>query len=159
MNAPTRASSRALPPTLAFAAGLVFGVGLLVSQLTDPAKVLAFLDIAGVWDSSLLLTMGASIAPGLGAFAIARRRKSTLIGLPLHLPTATVIDRRLVVGGVLFGIGWGLTGICPGPGFVVLGTGSYQAALFVVAMVAGMALFDHAERRSQLRPTRQGARE
>jgi uncharacterized protein len=150
-------------PMLAFAAGLVFGVGLLVSGLTDPAKVLAFLDVAGAWDPALLLAMGAAAAVGLVAFEVARRRSSTLTGLPLRLPTATTIDRRLMLGGVLFGIGWGLAGICPGPSLVGIGTGSGDAALFAAAMVAGMACFDLFARRGasgrcNLKPGRASSR-
>ncbi len=141
----------------AFAAGLVFGLGIIVSALADPAQVLAFLDVAGAWNASLLFTMGASVAVGLVPFGFASRRDSTLLGRRLNLPTATVIDRRLVIGGVLFGIGWGLAGICPGPGIVVLGMGSTQAALFVVAMVLGMALFDRAERRASARTARRSS--
>jgi len=158
-NALTRLATRAMPAAHAFAAGLVFGLGIIVSALADPASVLAFLDVAGAWDPSLLFTMGASVAIGLVAFGFARRRASTLLGMRLHLPTATVIDRRLVVGGVLFGIGWGLAGICPGPGLVVLGTGSLPAALFVASMVAGMASFDRAERWSVARAADRATKE
>ncbi len=141
-----RLAAHALQPTLAFAAGLVFGLGLLVSRLADPAKVLAFLDVAGAWDPTLLLVMGAAVAVGLAAHALVRGRTQTLIGLPLQLPAAGRIDLRLVLGALLFGVGWGLSGLCPGPGFVMLGTGSLQAVLFVAALVAGIALFDHVER-------------
>lgn len=143
---PLRSVPSALQSALAFAAGLVFGIGLLVSRLADPATVQAFLDLGGAWDPTLLLVMAAAVGVGLVADRVVRGRSSSLIGLPLRLPTARAIDRRLVAGSTLFGIGWGLAGICPGPGLVLLGTGSGPAALFVAAMVAGMALFDRFDR-------------
>lgn len=143
---PLRSVPSALQSALAFAAGLVFGIGLLVSRLADPATVRAFLDLGGAWDPTLLLVMAAAVGVGLVADRVVRGRSSSLIGLPLRLPTARVIDRRLVAGSTLFGIGWGLAGVCPGPGLVLLGTGSGPAALFVAAMVAGMALFDRYDR-------------
>ena len=131
----------------AFVAGLVFGIGLIISEMYSPAKVLGFLDVAGKWDPSLLVVMGGAVAVGLVAFAIAGRRKTTLIGTPMHMPQARDIDLRLVLGSVVFGIGWGLAGFCPGPAVVALGTGHVKAFLFVVAMVAGMGIFELIERR------------
>ena len=139
---------------LALAAGLVFGVGLILSGMTDPAKVLGFLDLAGRWDPSLALVMGAAVAVGTLAFAFAARRGTTLLGAPLHLPPTRPIDARLVAGSVLFGIGWGLVGFCPGPALVALGMGQSKAWLFVAAMLAGMALFEAVER---LRASRRAA--
>jgi uncharacterized membrane protein YedE/YeeE len=133
---------RAALPAAAFVAGLVFGLGLLASGMADPAKVLGFLDLAGAWDPSLALVMGGAIAVGLPAFALARRRKASLLGAPMALPTARTIDPRLVVGGLLFGIGWGLAGFCPGPALVALGMGAGKAIVFVAAMLAGMGLFE-----------------
>ncbi|WP_413460299.1 DUF6691 family protein [Herbaspirillum huttiense] len=125
----------------ALAAGLLFGLGLIVSGMADPAKVLGFLDLAGQWDPSLALVMAGAIAIGMPAFALARRRSRSLLGAPMQLPTARGIDRRLVLGSVLFGFGWGLAGICPGPALVLLGMGSLKGLAFVLAMLAGMLLF------------------
>ena len=130
----------------AFFAGLVFGIGLLVSGMTDPGKVLGFLDLAGNWDPSLALVMVGAIAVGLVAFALAKQRALSLLGLPMQLPTARQIDRRLVLGSLTFGIGWGVAGICPGPALVLLGAGVPQGMVFVVAMLGGMAGFELLER-------------
>ncbi|MCM8613014.1 YeeE/YedE family protein [Accumulibacter sp.] len=134
--------------------GLVFGCGLIVSGMSNPAKVLAFLDLAGDWDPSLALVMAGAIAVGLPAFSVARRRQNSLRGKPLQMPTARQIDRRLLAGSALFGIGWGLAGICPGPALVLLGSGAVQGAVFVLAMLAGMAVFTAFERLSQAREGR-----
>lgn len=128
------------------AAGLLFGLGLIVSGMADPAKVLGFLDLAGHWDPSLALVMAGAIAIGMPAFALARRRSRSLLGAPMQLPTARGIDRRLVLGSLLFGVGWGLAGICPGPALVLLGMGSLKGLAFVLAMLAGMLLFAWIER-------------
>jgi len=128
-------------------AGLVFGLGLLLSGMADPAKVLGFLDLAGAWDPSLALVMVGAIAVGLPAFALARRRSQSLLGASMRLPTVRRIDRRLVGGSLLFGIGWGIAGFCPGPALVALGMGLAPALVFVAAMVAGMGLFETIERR------------
>lgn len=124
----------------AFGAGLVFGIGLIVAGMADPAKVLGFLDLAGNWDPSLAFVMGGAIAVGVPAFALARRRAASLLGRPMQLPDTRHVDRRLVGGNLLFGIGWGLAGICPGPALVLLGSGSAKGVLFVLAMLAGMLL-------------------
>jgi uncharacterized membrane protein YedE/YeeE len=129
----------------AFVAGLLFGMGLLVSGMANPAKVLGFLDLAGRWDPSLALVMVGAIAIGAIGFAIAGGRTTTLLGTPMLLPTARTIDRRLVFGGVLFGVGWGLAGFCPGPAVVALGAGHLKAIVFVAAMVAGMLVFEWIE--------------
>ncbi len=128
-------------------AGLVFGLGLIVSGMVDPAKVLGFLDLAGAWDPSLALVMGGAIAIGLPAFALAKRRSTSWLGAPLPMPASRTLDARLVLGSLMLGIGWGLAGFCPGPAIVALGMGSREALLFVAAMLAGMALFDVVERR------------
>lgn len=120
--------------------GLLFGFGLLLSGMTDPGKVQGFLDIAGHWDPSLALVMGGAIGVALLPFHHARARLKTWLGMPMQLPTARQIDRRLIVGSTLFGIGWGLAGICPGPGLVLLGLDLGHGALFVGAMLAGMGL-------------------
>ncbi len=131
--------------------GLVFGFGLIVSGMSNPAKVLGFLDLAGEWDPSLALVMAGAIAVGLLAFGIAGRRSTSLRGKPLQMPTARQIDRRLLAGSALFGIGWGLAGICPGPALVLLGTGAAKGFVFVLAMLAGMAIFTAFERLSRAR--------
>lgn len=122
-------------------AGLVFGLGLIVAGMANPAKVLGFLDIGGLWDPSLALVMAAAVAIATLGFAWAKKRKTSLLGQPLQLPTATRVDRRLMGGSMLFGIGWGLAGICPGPALVLLGAGIYKGVIFTAAMVAGMAIF------------------
>lgn len=132
-----------------FLAGLLFGLGLMLAGMTDPSKVLAFLDLAGAWDPSLALVMGGAIAVGVFAFALAKKRTATFLGGALHLPNSNDIDKRLLLGSLLFGAGWGLAGFCPGPAIVSLGAGQPKAAVFVLAMLAGMLLFELAERRSQ----------
>lgn len=127
---------------IAALSGLVFGIGLIASGMTNPTKVKGFLDLAGAWDPSLGLVMGGAIAVASGAFALARRRERSWTGQRMELPRATVIDARLLGGGVLFGVGWGLAGYCPGPALVALGGGSGSAALFVAAMLAGLVLHD-----------------
>jgi uncharacterized membrane protein YedE/YeeE len=129
-----------------FLVGLLFGVGLILSGMTDPGKVLGFLDLAGLWDPSLAFVMGGAIAVGLVAFSWAKRRTHTFLGGALKLPTATQIDRRLMVGSLVFGAGWGLAGFCPGPALVSMAGGQAMAALFVGAMLAGMGLFEGVER-------------
>lgn len=131
---------------VSFLVGLLFGTGLLVSGLANPAKVLAFLDLAGAWDPSLMLVMGGAVVVGLPFFALARRRRTSWLGAPLHLPAPRRIDPRLVVGSLVFGIGWGLAGFCPGPAVVALGLLNGKAAVFVAAMIAGMGLFELWER-------------
>ena len=130
-----------------FVVGLLFGLGLILAGMTDPSKVLGFLDLAGAWDPSLAFVMGGAILVGLGAFALAKKRTTSFLGGAMQLPSSNVIDRRLVIGSVLFGTGWGLAGFCPGPAIVSLGAGQSKAAVFVLAMVAGMALFEWAEHR------------
>jgi len=135
----------------AFVAGLVFGLGLIISGMANPAKVLGFLDLAGPWDPSLAFVMAGAVGVGLVAFALARRRRVSALGAPLKLPTARAIDGRLVGGSLLFGIGWGLAGFCPGPALVALGLGQGKAVVFVLAMLAGMGMFELLERRSRAR--------
>ena len=130
----------------AFLSGLVFGLGLILSGMANPAKVLAFLDLAGDWDPSLALVMVGAIAAAFTPFAWARKRQRSLLGAPLQLPTATRLDRRLVLGSLVFGAGWGLAGFCPGPALVALGMGVPQAYVFVLAMLAGLGLFEVLER-------------
>lgn len=125
----------------AFSAGLLFGLGLILSGMSNPAKVLGFLDLAGRWDPSLALVMGGAVAVGSIAFALARRRGSTVLGGPIRLPDATRIDRRLVIGALLFGMGWGVTGFCPGPAIVGAAAGFAKAWIFMAAMLGGMAIY------------------
>ena len=132
-----------------FFVGLLFGIGLLVSGMTDPGKVLGVLDLAGAWDPSLAFVMGGAILVGLVAFAAAKTRTQSLLGGAMHLPTSRDIDRRLVIGSLLFGAGWGLAGFCPGPGLVAMGAGEPKAALFVAAMVGGMLVFEILDRRAR----------
>jgi len=132
-------------------AGLVFGIGLIVSGMANPAKVLGFLDLAGHWDPSLALVMGGAVSVGLVSFAIAKRRTLSLLGAEMKLPKAYGIDRRLVGGGLLFGIGWGVAGFCPGPAVVALGMGEPKAVVFVAAMLIGMGFFELLERRKSAR--------
>ncbi|WP_201587689.1 DUF6691 family protein [Psychrobacter jeotgali] len=123
-------------------AGLIFGFGLLISGMTDPVKVQGFLDVFGAWDISLALVMGGGLAVALvGVQLIAKRQKTSWIGTEIEMPTKTVITKPLIIGAMLFGIGWGLVGICPGPGVVLLGTGQWQAYVFVPAMIVGMLLY------------------
>jgi uncharacterized membrane protein YedE/YeeE len=138
----------------AFVAGLVFGIGLLVSGMVNPAKVLGFLDLAGQWDPSLALVMVGAIAIGAIGFVIADRRTTTVLGTPMLLPTTRTSAKRLGVGGTVFGVGWGLAGFCPGPALVALGTGHLKAVVFIVAMVAGMLAFEWIERMRTPSPAR-----
>lgn len=131
----------------AFFAGLVFGLGLILSGMANPAKVLGFLDLAGAWDPSLAFVMAGAIGVGVFAFTLARRRTVSCLGLDMKLPTAREIDRRLVGGSLLFGIGWGIAGFCPGPALVAIGMGEAKAVVFVVAMLVGMGVFELLERR------------
>jgi uncharacterized membrane protein YedE/YeeE len=129
-----------------FVAGLLFGLGLLLSGMSDPGKVLGFLDLLGSWDPSLALVMAGAILVGMLAFTVAKKRTINFLGGALHLPTANQIDRRLVIGALLFGAGWGLAGFCPGPSLVSMFSGQPKAAVFVLAMVIGMLLYEAADR-------------
>lgn len=133
-------------------AGLVFGLGLILSGMANPAKVLGFLDLTGAWDPSLALVMIGAIAVGLVAFALVRQRTLSFLGLDMKLPTARHIDRRLIGGSLLFGVGWGIAGFCPGPALAALGMGEIKAAVFVGAMLLGMGLFELLERRAAPSP-------
>ena len=131
----------------ALLSGLVFGLGLIVSGMANPAKVLGFLDLAGEWDPSLALVMGGAVAVGFFAFLIAKNRTRSFIGAEMKLPTASTIDSRLLAGSALFGAGWGVAGFCPGPGLVALGMGEPKALVFVAAMLVGMVIFSWLEKR------------
>jgi len=135
-------------------AGLVFGLGLILSGMANPAKVLGFLDLAGSWDPSLALVMAGAIAVGLVAFLVASNRTVSFLGAPMRLPTDRRIDRRLVMGNLLFGAGWGIAGFCPGPALVSMGMGEAKAVAFVAAMLLGMGIFEWAQRRQHTSVTR-----
>jgi uncharacterized membrane protein YedE/YeeE len=141
----------------AWLAGLVFGIGLIVSGMADPAKVLGFLDLAGAWDPSLALVMGGAIAVGFLPFQWAELRSRTLLGQPMRLPAKSPITPRLAGGSVAFGIGWGLAGFCPGPALVAVGMGLRPALVFVAAMLVGMAVFEIVERLRRRTPPQQRA--
>ena len=146
--------------------GLVFGIGLILAGMANPAKVLAFLDISALWnpkyigvalngekgwapllwDPSLALVMGGAIAVAFIAFKVAGKRNSSILGLPMNIPSSRIIDKRLVLGSLIFGIGWGLVGICPAPAFVLLGTGSAKGVVFLFALLIGMSIFEIVER-------------
>jgi hypothetical protein len=132
-------------------AGLIFGLGLLIAGMANPAKVLGFLDIAGVWDPSLAFVMLGGIAVASVGFFFAGKRTRTLLDLPLQIPTARHVDRRLVIGSLLFGVGWGVAGICPGPALVLVGAGLPKGVVFFAAMLAGMGLFEIFERQAKQR--------
>ncbi|MEQ9727282.1 DUF6691 family protein [Pseudomonas sp. WHRI 8822A] len=125
----------------AFFAGLLFGLGLLLAGMANPAKVLAFLDLAGAWDPSLALVMVGAIAVVAIPMRWAGKQERSLSGAHMQLPAKRAVDARLIGGSLLFGVGWGIAGICPGPGVVLLLTWHWQALLFVAAMLAGMYLF------------------
>jgi uncharacterized protein len=118
----------------------VFGLGLIASGMSDPGKVIGFLDLAGRWDPSLAFVMGGAVLVGFFAFRLAGRRARNFLGGAMHLPASRDVDRGLVGGSLVFGIGWGLAGFCPGPALVALGSGQAKAAVFVAAMLAGMLL-------------------
>ena len=132
-----------------FLVGLLFGLGLMLSGMTDPGKVIGFLDLFGSWDPSLALVMGGAIAIGVFAFGMAKKRTTNFFGGVLRFPNNNQIDRLLVIGSLLFGAGWGLAGFCPGPALVSVAAGQSKAALFVVFMLIGMLIFEVAERRAQ----------
>jgi uncharacterized membrane protein YedE/YeeE len=125
---------------VALVAGLLFGLGLTLSQMIDPAKVLAFLDVAGEWDPSLALVMAGALLVAAPAFWLAGHRQKPLYGDGFAVPTRRDIDRPLLLGALLFGLGWGLVGYCPGPAIAGLALGEWPTWLFLAAMLAGMAL-------------------
>ena len=139
-----------------FVVGLMFGVGLMASGMTDPGKVIGFLDLFGAWDPSLALVMGGAVVVGFFAFALAKKRTTTFLGGALRFPTSTQMDKPLVIGSLIFGAGWGLGGFCPGPALVSMADGQSKAMLFVAAMLVGMLGFElmdrlvHAPRKSEM---------
>ncbi len=137
---------------IAAASGLVFGFGLLAAGMASPLKVKAFLDVAGAWDPSLAFVMAGAIAVGVGAFALAKRRRASWTGMPIEIPNDKLIDKRLLFGGLLFGVGWGVAGFCPGPALVAVGAGSIPALIFTLAMLVGMAAHDALTTKRQTAP-------
>jgi uncharacterized membrane protein YedE/YeeE len=129
-----------------FIVGLLFGLGLMLSGMTDPGKVIGFLDLFGAWDPSLALVMGGAILVGFFAFTIAKKRTTTFLGGVLRFPTNMDIDKKLLVGSLLFGAGWGLAGFCPGPALVSMADGQPKALVFVLAMLVGMLGFELMDR-------------
>ncbi|MPR06220.1 DUF6691 family protein [Microvirga tunisiensis] len=125
----------------AFVSGLLFGLGLIVSQMVNPAKVLGFLDIFGNWDLSLALVMGGAVAVSALGYLIAKRRGMPVLAPGLEIPTRRDLDAPLISGAALFGIGWGLVGLCPGPALVGLTFGPTKVFVFVAAMILGMSIF------------------
>jgi uncharacterized membrane protein YedE/YeeE len=137
-----------------FFAGFLFGTGLILSGMTNPAKVLAFLDIGGQWDPSLAFVMAGAILVAAIGFRFGARRGRTLSDGRLHVPGAAGIDKRLLLGSLTFGAGWGLVGYCPGPAIAALAVGGRPTLLFVAAMIAGMAVFEVVERLASVRAER-----
>lgn len=131
----------------ALLAGLVFGAGLILSGMVNPAIVLAFLDVAGDWDASLLWVMGGAVTIGSVAFALAKKRETSFLGVPLQIPAAAKIDKRLLLGSFLFGVGWGIAGICPGPALVLAGSGETEIFVFLMTMLLGMGIFEIMEKK------------
>lgn len=123
---------------IALVCGTVFGVGLAVSGMTNPAKVLAFLDVAGKWDPTLAFVMGSALAVSAGGFAWSRQRQRAWLGDVFAVPTRSELDSSLIGGAALFGVGWGLVGLCPGPALANLIQGSFEIAVFLGAMLAGI---------------------
>jgi len=126
----------------AFIYGLLFGLGLLMAGMANPAKVLGFLDIAGLWDPSLALVMLGGIAVAFIAFSISKKMPQSLLQTKFNWPEATAITRPLLIGSTLFGLGWGLVGLCPGPALVLAGSGALEGLIFVVFMLMGLRLAD-----------------
>lgn len=131
----------------AFLSGLIFGLGLLLAGMVNPAKVLAFLDLAGSWDPSLALVMGGAIPVSAIGFYLTRHRAAPLFSQRFQVPTNTTLDKRLLLGALGFGVGWGLAGFCPGPALVALGSGNLKGIVFVAAMLSGMVIFEMLEKR------------
>ncbi|QYM94150.1 DUF6691 family protein [Dickeya zeae] len=123
---------------VSFFSGLIFGLGLLISGMANPEKVLGFLNLSAAWDPSLLFVMVGAIAVGIVGFSLAKRRKTALLGMDMALPKSKTIDGPLIIGALLFGAGWGIAGICPGPALVLVGAGYTKGMLFTLAMLGGM---------------------
>ena len=126
----------------AFVCGLLFGLGLLLAGMANPAKVLGFLDIAGLWDPSLALVMVGGIVVAFIAFTLSKKMPHSLLQAKFNWPEATAVTRPLLIGSTLFGLGWGLVGLCPGPALVLAGSGAIEGLIFVVFMLIGFRLAD-----------------
>ena len=136
-----------------FLTGLLFGIGLIVSGMTDPSRIIGFLDLAGAWDPSLAFVMAGAVLVGTVGFHLAEGRPTSVLGGMLQLPSKRGIDARLIAGSTTFGVGWGLAGFCPGPAVVAFGAGYDKAVVFVIAMLAGMVAYEFTERRRMARAT------
>lgn len=146
MSGSQHSRTRWLEAFVALVSGLLFAIGLAIGGMTQPAKVVGFLDVAGNWDPSLAFVMVGAITVYFVANRLVKKRSAPLVGSAFHLPTRRDIEPRLLVGAGLFGVGWGLAGYCPGPGLSVLGAGSFRALLFVLSMALGMLLFEMMQR-------------
>lgn len=135
-----------------YAIGVLFGFGLIISGMSNPKKVLGFLDLAGMWDPSLIFVMFGAILVGLAGFYLVKRRSEAFFGGAFHVPTRRDISKALVVGSFIFGVGWGIAGICPGPAIVVLGTGHLKAFIFLIAMLVGMQICDRFFKAHKIQP-------
>ena len=124
-----------------FAIGLIFGLGLIISGMTNPQKIINFLDLAGNWDPSLIFVMLGGILVGLASFYLASKRTETWFGGLIQWPKSSQIDRHLIIGRLLFGVGWGIAGFCPGPAIVALGSGHEKAFVFTLMMLVGMLIY------------------
>lgn len=144
MNNPGRQQTRST--VIALLAGLLFGTGLILSGMTTPANVLAFLDIAGAWNPALAIVMATAIMVAAPAFLLIRRRQRTLLGATTALTNRKPLDKTLLAGSAIFGVGWGLSGICPGPGLVIAASGSIGALVFVASMIIGMLIVARLQR-------------
>lgn len=131
-----------MPTITAFFSGLIFGLGLILSGMTNPAKVIGFLDFFGHWDPALAFVMLGAISVSMLGFFFAKNRNASLLGQSIHLPVTKTIDTKLIVGAAIFGVGWGLAGFCPGPAIASLTTALPSSALFIIAMAAGMLLVE-----------------
>ncbi|MER2511084.1 MAG: YeeE/YedE family protein [Nitrosomonas ureae] len=134
---------------MAWVSGIVFGLGIILSGMVNPAIVLAFLDITGHWDASLIGVMAGAVAVSSIAFTIAKKQKKSYLGEYIQIPSVTKIDTRLILGGIVFGIGWGIAGICPGPALVLVGSGNQEAIIFLIAMLLGMGIFEAVQQKYQ----------
>lgn len=135
-----------MPILIALISGILFGVGLILAGMGNPAKILAFLDIMGNWDPSLLVTMAVAMAISAASYIFVKKRQVSVLNCPLQIPTNQKIDKKLVAGSVLFGLGWGLAGICPGPALLLTGLGVTQGMIFALAMVAGMSIYQFTQK-------------
>jgi len=134
---------------MAWVSGIVFGLGIILSGMVNPAIVLAFLDITDRWDASLIGVMAGAVAVSSIAFTMAKKQKKSYLGEYIQIPSVTKIDTRLILGGIVFGIGWGIAGICPGPALVLVGSGNQEAIIFLIAMLLGMGIFEAVQQKYQ----------